>query len=247
MMADLSGQVAVVTGAARGIGKAIAKRLATDGARVVCTDKEPVDECVAEINREMQDRAEGLSFDVTDAAACAEQVKDIAARHQRLDILVNNAGITRDQLLLRMKPQDWQLVLDINLTGSFNMAQPVAKVMMKQRAGRIINIASVIGLMGNAGQANYAASKAGIIGLTKSLARELGSRGITVNALAPGYIKTPMTAKLSEAQRDALIATLAIQRLGEPEDIAGAVSFLASPDASYITGVVLNISGGLYL
>lgn len=241
-MAALEGQVALVTGAARGIGRFIAGKLAQEGALVVITDRDPVDEAVREISG-----AEGLQFDVTDAEATAAAIGEIHGRHGRLDILINNAGITRDQLLVRMKPQDWRLVLDINLTGAFNASQPAAKIMMRQRSGRIINIASVVGMMGNAGQTNYAASKAGIIGFTKSLARELGSRGITVNAIAPGYIKTPMTDALTDAQREALIKSLAIQRLGEPDDVAEAAAFLAGPGASYITGVVLNVSGGLYI
>jgi len=245
-MAILDGQVAVITGAARGIGRAIALRLATEGAIVVVTDRDPVDETVAAITG-AGGRADGRCFDVTDAAATADAIRGIHSDHGRLDILVNNAGITRDQLLVRMKAEDWRLVLDINLGGAFNASQPAAKIMMRQRGGRIVNIASVVGLMGNAGQANYAASKAGLIGFTKSLARELGSRGITVNAIAPGYIKTPMTDELTEEQRNALIQSLAIQRLGEPEDVAAAVAFLAGPDAAYITGTVINVSGGLYI
>jgi 3-oxoacyl-[acyl-carrier protein] reductase len=246
-MADLTGQVVLVTGAARGIGQAIARKLAEQGGHVVCADRDPVDETVAGIRDELGGAAEALLLDVTDAGAAAEAVAGIKANHDRLDVLVNNAGITRDQLLIRMKPEDWDLVMAINLKGMFNLSQPVAKLMMRQRAGRIINISSVVGMMGNAGQTNYSASKAGVIGFTKSLARELGSRGITVNAIAPGYIRTPMTDKLTDAQREALIGNLAIQRLGEPEDVAAAVAFLAGPGASYITGTVLNISGGLYI
>jgi 3-oxoacyl-[acyl-carrier protein] reductase len=174
-------------------------------------------------------------------------VSAIHEAHGRIDILVNNAGVTRDQLLVRMKPEDWDLVLGINLDGVFNVTQPVAKLMMRARSGRIVNVASVVGIMGNAGQTNYAASKAGLIGFTKSLARELGPRNVTVNAVAPGYITTPMTDKLDDEQRAQLMKNIAIPRLGTPEDVAEAVAFLAGPHASYITGVVLNISGGLHM
>jgi len=218
-MGEFDGQVAVVTGGARGIGAEIARRLA----------------------------AEGRELNVTDAQAAAEGIKAVHEAHGRLDILVNNAGVTRDKLLVRMKPEDWDLVLDINLDGVFKVTQPAAKLMMRQKSGRIVNVASVVGLMGNAGQTNYAASKAGLIGFTKSLARELGPRNVTVNAVAPGYIQTPMTDKLTEEQREMLLSKVAIPRLGTPEDVAEAVAFLAGPGASYITGVVLNISGGLYI
>jgi 3-oxoacyl-[acyl-carrier protein] reductase len=245
-MGEFDGQVAVVTGGARGIGAEIARRLARGGARVVCADVLDTTDIVAEIN-EAGGAAEGRELNVTDAQAAAEGVKAINEAHGRLDILVNNAGVTRDKLLVRMKPEDWDLVLDINLDGVFKVTQPVAKLMMRQRSGRIVNVASVVGLMGNAGQTNYAASKAGLIGFTKSLARELGPRNVTVNAVAPGYIQTPMTDKLTEEQREMLLSTVAIPRLGTPEDVAEAVAFLAGPGASYITGVTLNISGGLYI
>lgn len=245
-MKEFDGQVAVITGGARGIGAEIARRLAGGGAVVVCVDVLDTAEIVAEIKK-AGGVAEGRRLDVTDAAQAAECIKGIHETHGRIDILVNNAGITRDQLLVRMKPEDWDLVLDINLDGVFKVTQPVAKLMMRAKSGRIVNVASVVGLMGNAGQANYAASKAGLIGLTKSLARELGPRNITVNAVAPGYISTPMTDKLSDDQREALMKNVAIPRLGTPEDVAEAVAFLAGPKSSYITGVVLNISGGLYI
>ena len=245
-MGEFDGQVAVVTGGARGIGAEIARRLARGGARVVCADVLDTTDIVAEIN-DAGGAAEGRELNVTDSQAAVEGIKAIHEAHGRLDILVNNAGVTRDQLLVRMKPEDWDLVLDINLNGVFKVTQPTAKLMMRQRSGRIVNVASVVGLMGNAGQTNYAASKAGLIGFTKSLARELGPRNVTVNAVAPGYIQTPMTDKLTEEQREMLLSTVAIPRLGTPEDVAEAVAFLAGPGASYITGVTLNISGGLYI
>jgi len=245
-MGEVDGQGAVVTGGARGIGAEIARRLARGGARGVCADVLDTTDIVAEIN-DAGGTAEGRELNVTDAQAAAEGIKAVHEAHGRLDILVNNAGVTRDKLLVRMKPEDWDLVLDINLDGVFKVTQPAAKLMMRQKSGRIVNVASVVGLMGNAGQTNYAASKAGLIGFTKSLARELGPRNVTVNAVAPGYIQTPMTDKLTEEQREMLLSKVAIPRLGTPEDVAEAVAFLAGPGASYITGVVLNISGGLYI
>jgi 3-oxoacyl-[acyl-carrier protein] reductase len=245
-MGDFDGQVAVITGGARGIGAEIARKLAAGGAHVVCADVLDTDEIVAEITS-AGGSAEGRPVDVTDTEAAAGAVKAIHADHGHLDILVNNAGITRDQLLVRMKPEDWDLVLRINLDGVFKMSQPTAKIMMRQKSGRIVNIASVVGLMGNAGQTNYAASKAGLIGFTKSLARELGPRNVTVNAVAPGYIQTAMTDALTDDQREVLMKSVAIRRLGTPDDVADAVAFLAGPGASYITGTVINVSGGLYI
>jgi len=245
-MSEFDGQVAVITGGARGIGAEISRRLARGGATAVCVDVLDTADIVSEITA-AGGVAEGHHLDVTDAEQAAGCLKAIHEAHGRIDILVNNAGITRDQLLVRMKPEDWDLVLGINLDGVFKVTQPVAKMMMRAKAGRIVNVASVVGLMGNAGQTNYAASKAGLIGFTKSLARELGPRNVTVNAVAPGYITTPMTDKLTEEQREALLANVAIPRLGTPGDVAEAVAFLAGPGASYITGVVLNISGGLYI
>jgi len=247
-MAVLEAQVALVTGASRGIGRAIAVRLAADGALVTCAgrDRAALDETVAEIAA-VGGQAEAIVFDVTDAASAGDAVRELHARHGRLDILVNNAGITRDQLIVRMRPEDWRAVMDADLDGVFHVTQPVAKIMLRQRSGRIITVTSVVGLMGNAGQSNYAAAKAALVGFTKSLARELGSRGVTANAVAPGYIKTEMTAGLSDAQREALVGALAIPRLGEPADVADAVAFLAGPGSSYITGTVVNVSGGLYM
>ena len=242
----LTEKIALVTGAARGIGRAIAARLAKEGATVVCADMVAADETV-DVIRAAGGAAEAVALDVTDSAAAREAVEGVVVRHGSLDILVNHAGITGDGLAVRMSVEQWRRVLTVNLDGAFHLCQPAARAMMRQRSGRIVNIASVVGLMGNAGQANYAASKAGLIGLTKSLARELGSRGVTVNAVAPGFIQTAMTDALDERQRDALLQNLLISRLGEPEDIAAAVAFLAGPDASYITGAVINVSGGLYL
>jgi 3-oxoacyl-[acyl-carrier protein] reductase len=245
-MGDFDGQVAVITGAARGIGAEIARRLTSGGAHVIVADVLDTAEIVEEITA-AGGSTEGRSVDVTDTEAAADAVKAVHADHGRLDILVNNAGITRDQLLVRMKPEDWDLVLRINLDGVFKITQPAAKIMMRQKSGRIVNIASVVGLMGNAGQTNYSSSKAGLIGFTKSLAREIGPRGVTVNAVAPGFIQTSMTDALSDDQRDALMKSVAIGRLGTPADVADAVAFLAGPGASYITGTVINVSGGLYM
>jgi len=247
-MGLLDGKVALITGAATGIGAACARALAREGARVACTSlpTDPIAEVVASITSE-GGQAMGIPLDVTDAAQAAEVVDRVAAHLGGIHILLNNAGITDDGLFLRMKPEAWRRVLAVNLDGVFHVTQPVVRHMVKQREGRIINISSVVGLMGNPGQANYAASKAALIGLTKTLARELGGRNILVNAIAPGFIQTPMTDKLSEEQRQALLRNLAVPRLGTPEDIAAVVLFLASPAASYVTGEVINVSGGLYM
>jgi len=248
MAGMFEGKVALVTGAATGIGAACAKALAREGAAVACASlpTDPTQAVVDEITAS-GGKAVVKPLNVTDPEWCQRVVDEVAAELGGVHILLNNAGITDDGLFMRMKPESWRKVLSVNLDGAFNMTQPVVKVMVKQREGRIISISSVVGLMGNAGQANYSASKAGLIGLTKSLARELGSRNINVNAIAPGYIQTPMTDKLTEEQRKALMANVAIPRLGTPEDIAAVVLFLAGPSGSYITGEVINVSGGLYM
>jgi 3-oxoacyl-[acyl-carrier protein] reductase len=248
MAGQLEGKVALVTGAATGIGAACARALAREGATVVCTSlpTDPIQEVVDSILA-AGNRAVGIPLNVTNGEEAVQVVDRVVAELGGIHILLNNAGITDDQLFIRMKPESWRRVLAVNLDGVFNVTQPVVRHMVRQREGRIVSISSVVGLMGNAGQANYAASKAAIIGFTKSLARELGSRNITVNAIAPGYIQTPMTAKLTEEQRQALLANLAIPRLGTPEDIAEAVVFLVGPAGAYISGEVLNVSGGLYM
>ncbi len=248
MAGMLEGKVALVTGAATGIGAACARALAREGATVACASL-PTDPTQAVVDDIAANggRAVVKPLNVTDPEWCQRVVEEVVAEFGGLHVLLNNAGITDDGLFMRMKPESWRRVLAVNLDGAYNVTQPAVKVMVKQREGRIVSISSVIGLMGNAGQANYAASKAGIIGLTKSLARELGSRNINVNAIAPGYIQTPMTEKLNEDQRKALMANLAIPRLGTPEDIAAVVLFLVGPAGSYITGEVVNVSGGLYM
>ena len=248
MAGMLEGKVALVTGAATGIGAACAKALAREGAVVACASL-PTDPTQAVVDEIVAKGGKAVvkPLNVTDPEWCQRVVDEVAAELGGLHILLNNAGITDDGLFMRMKPESWRKVLAVNLDGAYYVTQPAVKVMVKQREGRIISISSVIGLMGNAGQANYAASKAGIIGLTKSLARELGSRNINVNAIAPGYIQTPMTDKLTEEQRTALMANLSIPRLGTPEDVAAVVLFLAGPAGSYITGEVVNVSGGLYM
>jgi 3-oxoacyl-[acyl-carrier protein] reductase len=246
-MFELTGKVALVTGASRGIGRAIATRLAEQGATVVAAARgSNAGDCVAAITAGGH-RAEALSLDVTDAAALERAPADIVSRHGRLDIVVSNAGITRDQLLMRMKREDWDAVLATNLTAAFTCAQAVLRPMIKQRAGRIVNITSVVGQAGNAGQVNYAASKAGLIGFTKALALEVASRNITVNAVAPGLIETDMTKSLAGGVQAEWAERIPLKRLGTPEDVAGAVVFLASDEASYITGQVLSVNGGMYL
>ena len=247
-MKPLENKIALVTGAARGIGRAIAVQLAADGADVaLCDVKAEWLEETASAVRGLGRRAECYAMDVADGAAVGAAVARAAADFGRLDILVNNAGITRDTLLIRMSEEDWDAVLDINLKGAFLVTKAAAKLMMKQRAGAIVNIASVVGIMGNAGQANYTASKAGLIALTKTAAKELGSRNIRVNAVAPGFIRTAMTDQLSEAAKDAMLRLVPLGRPGEPEDVARAVAFLASDNAAYVNGQVLTVCGGMVM
>jgi 3-oxoacyl-[acyl-carrier protein] reductase len=245
-MNDLTSRVALVTGASRGIGRATALALARRGAVVIAAARgdnaRPVVEAIAEAGGS----AHALTLDVTDHASVEAGLAGVLEQHGRLDILVSNAGITRDQLLLRMKREDWDAVLATNLTASFTICQAVLRPMIKQRGGRIVAISSVVGQMGNAGQANYAASKAGLIGFCKSMAREVASRGITVNVVAPGLIETDMTKALTGPSREDWAERIPLGRLGRPEDVAHAVCFLASDEASYITGHVLAVNGGMY-
>lgn len=246
-MIDLSGRVALVTGASRGIGRAIALRLGAQGAVVLAAARGEHAQGTAEAIRSAGGKADALTLDVTDASAIDAAVAAVLARHARIDILVNNAGITRDQLMLRLKREDWDAVIATNLTAAFALTQAAIRPMIRQRSGRIICISSVVGQSGNAGQANYAASKAGLIGFAKSVALEVASRNITVNVVAPGMIATDMTGVLPEKTREALIAKIPVGRLGDADDIAAAVCFLASDEAAYITGQVLAVNGGMYL
>ena len=248
-MSEVNGavRIALVTGASRGIGAAIAQELAARGYRVIGT---ATTEAGAEkISAALAAHAgcRGAALDVNDAAAAEALIEAIVKEHGALHVLVNNAGITRDQLAMRMKDDDWDAVLDTNLKAVFRMSRAVMRPMMKQRQGRIINITSVVGASGNPGQANYAAAKAGVAGMTRALARELGSRGITVNCVAPGFIATDMTAALSDEQKAALTATIPLGHLGQPADIAHAVAYLAAPEAGYITGQELHVNGGMYM
>lgn len=247
MTNNLAEQTALVTGASRGIGKAIAEKLAAQGAQIAIasTSIEGAAKTAAEIQERFGVKAVGYAANVADTAAADQLVAAVLRDFGRLDILVNNAGITRDNLLVRMSEQDWDAVIGVNLKGAFNCMKAAAKPMMKARFGRIINIASVVGLTGNAGQANYAAAKAGLIGLSKTVAKELASRNVTVNVVAPGYVETDMTAALPEAARAALLPLIPLGRTAKPEEIAGAVAFLAGPDAAYITGQVLCVDGGM--
>jgi 3-oxoacyl-[acyl-carrier protein] reductase len=242
-------QVAIVTGAGRGIGKAIALRLAAEGARIASVSRsEATSQSTAdEINATRAEAAKAYAVDVADHSAVQETGAKILANFGRVDILVNNAGVTRDGLSMRMSMEDWDTVIDTNLRGAFSFAQAVMRSMIKQRSGRIINISSIAGFTGNAGQANYAASKAGLIGLTKTLARELASRGITVNAVAPGFIVSDMTDVLNDQIKEAIRAKIPSGKFGEGEDIAAAVAFLAAPEARYITGQVLTVDGGMVM
>ena len=246
-MFSLHGKVALVTGASRGIGRAIAARFAEQGALVVAAARgDHAQACASELTGAGH-RAEALTLDVTDTAALEKVPGDIVARHGRLDVLVSNAGITRDQLLMRMKRDDWDAVLATNLTASFVLTQAAMRPMLKQRGGRIIAVSSVVGQMGNAGQTNYAASKAGLIGFAKALAREVASRGITVNVIAPGMIETDMTRAIGAEAHAELERQIPLGRLGTVDDIAAAACFLASDEASYITGHVLAVNGGMYM
>ncbi len=242
----MNGEIALVTGASRGIGAAIAARLASDGARVIGTATTA--EGAQRISESLAAQGgRGAVLDVASQDSIDALIKDIESREGPIEILCNNAGITRDTLLLRMKQEDWDAVIQTNLASVFRLSKAVLRGMMKNRKGRIISIASIVGLTGNAGQANYSAAKAGMIGFTKSLAREVGSRGITVNVIAPGFIDTDMTRSLNDAQRASLSAQVPLGRLGQPADIAAAVAFLASAEAAYITGETLHVNGGMYM
>ena len=248
MQGQLDGRVALVTGASRGIGRAVAMALAGEGARVVGTATS--ESGAQDISRGFEEAGLdglGIVLNVTDAAACDRVLEQIEKDQGAVSILVNNAGITRDNLAMRMKDEDWDAVIDTNLKSVFRMSRLVMRGMMKARGGRIINITSVVGSSGNPGQANYAAAKAGVAGMTRALARELGSRNITVNCVAPGFIDTDMTKALPDASREALVGQIALGRLGRPEEIAAAVAFLASPGAAYITGCTLHVNGGMYM
>jgi 3-oxoacyl-[acyl-carrier protein] reductase len=242
------GRIALVTGASRGIGEAIARRLAAEGAIVLAAARSTslLNRVVADIAKS-GGRARVLELDVSLPSSIETAMKSALEEFGQIDVLVNNAGIAEDNLILRMSREAWDRVLMTNLTGAFLLIQAVVKSMVRRRYGRIVNVTSVVGLMGNAGQANYAAAKAGLVGLTRSVARELGSRNVTCNAVAPGFIATAMTDRMTEQAREALSGQIPLQRLGTPDDVAGAVAFLASEDAAYVTGAVLNVSGGLYM
>lgn len=246
-MSRLADRVAFVTGASRGIGRAIAEKFAAEGATVVACARGDHAQSVVESIVATGGKACGRSVDVTDATSVTAAVQDTVREFERIDVLVNNAGIVRDQLLMRLKPEDWDLVLSTNLTAAFSCTQAVIKGMVKRRYGRVINISSVVGQSGSAGQTNYAASKAGLVGFTKSVAREVASRGITANVVAPGMIQTDMTASLTDEYRESLAKQIPTARFGTPDDVADAVCFLASEEASYITGQVLGVNGGLYM
>ena len=247
-MALLANQIAVVTGAGRGIGRGIALKFAAEGADVVCVSRTVENsEKVANEVRALGRKAWAVAVDVSDGNAVTAAAKQILTDAGRVDVLVNNAGVTRDGLLMRMGEADWDTVLDTNLKGAFLFTKAFTRAFLKQSSGRIINVASVIGLIGNAGQVNYAASKAGLIGFTKSVARELASRGITCNAIAPGFIETDMTAELNEEMRAELLKKIPLGTLGQTEDIAGAALYLASPAARYVTGQVLTVDGGMVM
>jgi len=245
---ELNGRVAIVTGGAQGIGKAIALTLARHGVNVVVTDinLERAQATAQEIEA-LQVRSLAIKANVADVSAAEQMVKETVDKLGKIDILVNNAGITRDNVLLRMKPEEWDQVMEVNLKGTYACTRAALKFMFRQKNGRIVNIASITGLMGNAGQANYSASKAGIIGFTKAVAREYANRGITVNAVAPGFIDTAMTQAIPEKEREALTRQIPMERLGTPDDVAAAVYFLVSDLSRYITGQVINVNGGMYM
>ena len=244
-MSEWDDQVALVTGGSRGIGRSVAAALADLGVRVVLAGRN--EKTVQGAAAELGSLHKGVAMDVSDPHAVSSTVKSLVSELGRIDILINNAGITRDNLLMRMKPDEWSAVIDTNLNGLYYCSQAVLRPMIRQRSGRIINMSSVVGLMGNAGQANYAASKAAILGFTKALAREVASRNVTVNAVAPGYIETDMTRELPEETTQALNEAIPMQRIGKPEDVAAAVVYLSSVGASYVTGQVLQVNGGLYM
>jgi len=248
-MLDFTGKVAVVTGGGRGIGRAIAEVLARQGANLVLVDKSCTytDQSAEEIEKAYGHKAMAMQADVSDFASMQAMFEEVLREFGRIDILVNNAGVTRDKLIMRMEEEDWDLVLDVNLKGAFNCCKAVVRTMMKQRYGRIVNISSVSGQAGQAGQANYSASKAGMFGLTKALAREMASRNITVNAVAPGFIPTALTVDLPGDLKDSILKSTPMGRMGSPEEIANAVAFLASDEASYITGQVLAVDGGMVM
>ncbi len=244
----LEGKIALVTGGARGIGKAICERLAAEGASLAIADiqEDVAEETVAEFQKKGVN-AKAYKINVADSTDVNSQVKNVISDFGKIDILVNNAGITRDNLLMRMKEEDWDMVIAVNLKGTFNCTKAVTRPMMKARSGKIINIASVVGVMGNAGQANYSASKAGVIGLTKTAAKELAPRNINVNAVAPGFIATEMTEVLSEDAKDNFLDNIPLNRAGTADDVANVVTFLASADSDYVTGQTINIDGGLVM
>ena len=247
-MFDLSGKVALITGASRGIGQSISIILAQSGAHVICVSRNINDvQSVADKITNQKFVASAVSCDISNTNNVTELVKDIIEKHGRIDILINNAGITSDNLLMRMSEDDWDNVLNINLKAAFTAIKAASRIMIKQRSGRIINISSVVGLIGNAGQVNYAASKAGLIGMTKSVAREFASRGITANCIAPGYVETEMTNKLKDEVKSSLNEQIPLGRIGNVEDIAYAVAFLASDEACYITGQTLAVDGGMVM